>query len=249
MYPALTPQRGVSLVEMMIAITIGLLLVLGLGTVFVSVSQTSRARLALSGLQNNERMAMLFLNTAVHNAGYFATPAAVNNFITLNTPGVSALTGTGAASAGTDSFTVGFMADSSASLQGCTANLLASHVYTDAFSVPQSGANAGYLTCTETDTTAGSSTTVKLVGGAPAAIPPLASLSGMNIVYGVDVLSSGSVTEYLSGNAVSALGASYWLNNIKTVKITLIFANPLAGQAGQPATISIAQTIRYMNGS
>ena len=246
MHTTLKSQSGVSLVEMMIAITIGLLLVLGLGTVFVSVSQTSKARLALSGLQNNERMAIMFLNTAVHNAGYIATPAAVNNFISLPALSVTALTGTGSATAGTDTLTVGFIADSSASLQGCTANLTAGHVYTDAFSV-----SAGYLTCTETDTTAGTTTTVNLVGGSPTAVPPVASLSGMNIVYGVDVSSppSGSVTKYLTGNAVTALGATYWQNYVKTVKITLIFANPMAGQSGQPATVTIAQTIRYMNGS
>ena len=51
-------QRGVSLVEIMVAITLGMLMMLGLGTVFVSVSQTSKLRQNMSVVQDNERTAV-----------------------------------------------------------------------------------------------------------------------------------------------------------------------------------------------
>jgi type IV pilus assembly protein PilW len=64
----------------------------------------------------------------------------------------------------------------------------------------------------------------------------------MNVLYGVDVTGDGSVDEYLPANSVAA-----W-TTVKTVNTTLIFTNPLNGQPGQPATVSLTQTIPYMNG-
>lgn len=227
-------QRGIGLVEMMVAITIGMLLVLGLGTVFVSVKQTSNLRQLLSVFQNNERMASMFLNTSIRNAGFYPNPLLPNPFLvsgSFTTAGQS-IFGAGTGTAGTDTISVRFVAATSATAsQGCSAQLVPGDLYTDVFSI-----SGGYLTCTETDNTAAS---------APVTINLVAGLTGMNVVYGVDTTSSGSVTEYLPGDSV---GSANWISNVRTAQITLLFNNPLAGQPGQAATVSLTQTIPYMIG-
>ncbi len=225
-------QRGVGLVEMMVAVTIGLVLLLGLGTVFVSLKQTSDLRLKMSTVQNNERLAMMFLATSIRNAGYYPTPAAVAGQINLVAPFTQAISGIGTGVSGADTFSVSFVPPPtgvSTAAQGCTANLNAGDTYTDTFSV-----TGGNLVCTEQAVGAAgtTTTTVNLITG----------LTGMNVNYGVDTVGNGSVTEYMPANSVTTLG--YWAS-VKTVVIQLIFNNSLAGQPGQPATVSLQQTIAY----
>ncbi len=239
-------QRGISLVEVMVAITLGLLLMLGLGTVFFSVSQTSKLRQNMSGVQDNERTAIAFLNNGIRGAGFFPNPLPSLLFTTsaaafpasgLWLPGQS-IFGTGTGIGGTDTLSVRFIASTgtSAGVQGCSASLTAGDLYTDVFSVA-----GGYLTCTETDSTAGTTNTVNLVP----------NVAGMNIAYGTDPTCSGSVTEYLPANTVPAAA---WASSctqggqLKTVNITLQFNNPLSGQPSQPALVTINQTIPYMIG-
>lgn len=222
-------QRGLSLVELMISIALGLLLMVGLGTVFFSMKQTSSLRQGLSALQNNERMAMMFLKTSIQTAGYYPNPLAPS-------PVTQAISGTGTGAAGADTLSVSFVASTGAtSSQGCSAALTSGDQYTDVFSI-----SGGNLVCTETDTTAGT---------APVAYTLVSGLSGMNIHYGVDPTCSGSVTEYVNAAGVTGAVCSAPLGaQLKTVNVSLIFTNPLAGSAGQPQTVTIAQTIPYMNG-
>jgi type IV pilus assembly protein PilW len=240
-------QRGISLVELMVSIAIGMLLLLGLGTIFFSVNQTSQLRHGLSDLQNNERMAMMFLRTNIHNAGYYPNPVSSTAATQFPTDGSSfaagqTLFGAGSGVGGTDILSVRFAAASGvASSQGCSATLNPGDLYRDDFSV--SGVN---LTCTETD---------KTTGTAPVSVTLITGLSGMDVQYGVDPACTGSVTEYLTANLVAS---SVWTgvctpplgSQLKTVNVTLTFMNPLALQTGQSAhqTIKITETIPYMNG-
>jgi type IV pilus assembly protein PilW len=219
----LKKQVGAGLIEIMIAITIGLFLILGVSTFFLSVKKTFTDRQGMAALQNGERLAMSFLSAAVHNAGYYPNPLSAPPF-TAN----QILFGTGNGG-GSDTLTVRFAApsgDSVSPFQGCTETLIPGNIYTNTFSV-----SSGNLVCTEVNVTANTSTKVNLVNG----------LSGLNVLYGVDTLKKGSVTAYK--NASSAT----W-DSIKTVVVTLSFNNPLYGQPGQPATTSSTQTISNLIG-
>jgi type IV pilus assembly protein PilW len=225
-------NRGFALVELMVALTLGLLLLLGLATIFSSMNQSYVVRQNLSSVQDNQRMAMLFVSTSIRSAGFYPNPASTNPATQFPAVGSFAagqtLVGAGG-NAGADTFGTRFTASGGTAIQGCSASLVANDVYTDAFSV-----SGGYLTCTETDNTAGTpAVTVNLIAG----------LSGMNVLYGVDVSGSGSVTEYLTGDQVTA--GSYW-GNVLTAQVTLLFINPLANQPGQPTTVSLTQTVPYM---
>jgi type IV pilus assembly protein PilW len=231
-------QRGLSLIELMVALTIGLFMLGGLGLVFLSMNQTFTLRERLSALQENERMAMSILGTSIHNAGFYPDPLNVTAATQFPASGsfvatqvISGTTGAG----NTDTLSVRFAAGATSS-QGCSSSLIAGNLYTDIFSVA-----GGYLVCTETNNTAGTTSVVNLIGSDST----IGSVKGMSMLYGVDTTGAGSTTEYLNATQVAAAGL--WAS-VKTIQITLIFNNPLQGQPGQNPTVSLTQTIPYLIG-
>ena len=222
--PQMKKQRGSELIELMVSIAIGLILLLGMSTVFLTVNKTFKDRQGLGDLQNSQRMAMSFISAGIHNAGYYPNPLAVSPIASNQI-----LVGTGDGISGSDTLTITFVAPSGTSVsafQGCTASLIPGNTYSDTFSV-----SAGNLVCTETNITTSTSTTVNLIKG----------LSGLNIRYGVDTTGGGSVTAYRPATTAT------W-GSVKTVVVALLFTNPLFGQSGQPATTSLTQTISNLIG-
>lgn len=232
-------QRGVGLIELMISITIGLFLILGLGTMFYAMRETSNSRNGLSDLQDSERMAMIFLGSAVQGAGSFPIGTAPTfNTATLEFPAAStadytflssqSINGTTGATAGTDTLSIRFRSNPAAAgvgaIQGCSSSITTTNtLYTNTFSV--SGGNPSNLVCTQNGTVT----------------PMVPGVAGMTVLYGVDPTNSGSVTGYVTASSVTN-----W-SSVKTVNITLQFTNPLAGQPGQPATVPFSRTIAVMN--
>lgn len=80
-------MRGLSLVELMVAITIGLIIMAAVSSLFVSSKQTYTTQDSLARLQENARFAMQFLIKDIRLAGYFGcldTVDASTTNITLN---------------------------------------------------------------------------------------------------------------------------------------------------------------------
>lgn len=257
-------QRGFSLVEVLVGLAIGIVLVLGLTTFFGSMRQTSIRAQQLSQVQNQQRMAMYFLHNAIANAGYHTgidsstppQPADPTVVFPARTTGTAplfpsagqSLVGTGDGSSN-DSISVRFIASSTVAQQGCTAALTAGNRYINTFSV-----SGGFLQCVELNETTGVSTTNNLISG----------LVSMKIWYGVDTNGNGSVTNYYrataAGGTTSVTSGSFWpvaifdnpangfygVQGVKTTQVTLEFTNPLATDPGQPATITLTETIPYM---
>jgi type IV pilus assembly protein PilW len=228
-------QQGFGLIEMMISLVIGLVLLLGISAILMSMTRTSNLRQKMAEVQGGQRMAMTLLANGLRYAGsfpYSATNSAATVFPASGAFGVGqSIVGTGD-NTNVDTVSLRFVASTAVSAsQGCSATLVSGHNYTNVLSITD-----GYLTCVETDTTAATTTTVKLIEG----------LTGMNILYGVDSNAGGFVTQYLKASEITA-GA--W-DNVKTVKVTLVFTNPLAkdkGQTGKP-TVSVTQTIPHAIG-
>jgi type IV pilus assembly protein PilW len=228
-------QTGFGLIEMMIALVIGLVLLLGISAILISMTRTSDLRQRMAEIQHGQRMAMTLIGNGLRYAGAFPysaanTPATV--FPAAAPFGVAqAVTGSDG-TANNDTVSLRFVASTSATAsQGCSANLVPGNNYTNVFSIV-----GGFLQCDETNTTTGATSTVKLIAG----------LSGMNILYGVDSTGGGFVTQYLSASEVTT-PLNLW-GNVKTVKVNLIFINPLAAEPSQPATVSITQTIPHALG-
>ena len=64
--PQMKKQRGSGLIELMVSIAIGLILLLGMSTVFLTVNKTFKDRQGLGDLQNSQRMAMSFISAGIH---------------------------------------------------------------------------------------------------------------------------------------------------------------------------------------
>ena len=64
-------QAGMSLVEVMVAITISLILLAGIGQIYMSNKQTYRTTDAMSRLQENGRFAMDFISQSVRNSDHW----------------------------------------------------------------------------------------------------------------------------------------------------------------------------------
>lgn len=81
-------QQGFSLVELMVAIVLGLILVAGVIELFVNNRQVYRVQDAQSRLQENGRYAIKILSQSIERAGYLgcATRSALNITNVLNTP-------------------------------------------------------------------------------------------------------------------------------------------------------------------
>jgi type IV pilus assembly protein PilW len=63
-------QRGLSMIELMVAMTISAILLLGVSMIFVSNKKTYQTQDALSGVQEAGRFALMFLSEPIQMAGY-----------------------------------------------------------------------------------------------------------------------------------------------------------------------------------
>lgn len=79
----LVNSRGFSLVELMVAIVIGLILLAGVSSVMVSTKRTYNTQDSLGRLQENARIAMVILERAIRNAGYIGCNTNPANITTI----------------------------------------------------------------------------------------------------------------------------------------------------------------------
>lgn len=241
-------ERGVTLIELMIALTIALFLVGGLLTLVQAMKSTSGTQNGLSQLQDSERMAMTLMANVIQTAGYFPNP--VVNTSTSVFPVQAPFTIAGQSVVGTGGYndalpdqtiTARYMTSGTDSIINCTGNVSAvAATFVNKFSLAADPNAAGTydLVCT-----LGNAQPVILVTG----------LTNMQIYYGVQTnpgVSNASVDTYLDANGVTA--GNYW-PNVLSVKVRLTFVNPLYGNlAGQtrtnvPQTISFERIINVMN--
>lgn len=76
-------QQGFTLIEMMIAITIGLLLLAGLGTVYLGSQQTFRQQEALARMQEGARYAFEVMTLEIRQVGYTGCAPKSNTYSSL----------------------------------------------------------------------------------------------------------------------------------------------------------------------
>jgi type IV pilus assembly protein PilW len=219
-------MRGFTLVEMMVAILIGLFLTGGLLTLVVAMKRTSTNQSGLSQLQDNERMAMQLVTDVVKSTGYFPNPlvnTAAGEFAVTGsfTFAGQALVGSGAytAAAPGDTLTVRYATTGTDNVINCTGNTssVGAATFINTFSIVN-----GYLQC-QLIVNGGNPTTVALIPG----------LQSLQVYYGVQTntgAATNSVDTYMDAPSIAALG--YW-NNVKSVMVTLWFVNPMFGQPGQ----------------
>jgi type IV pilus assembly protein PilW len=236
-------QSGFTLVELLIAVLIGLFLLGGLMTLVQDNRRTFSSQNMLSQLQDSERLAMTMMTDVIQTGGYFPDP-------TTNTA-ISALPVAGVIAAGQgffgiyngappgDTITVRYATTTGDTIINCaggtnTTGAITPLVYTNTFNVVN-----GQLVCTL------NGNPYALVGTASASVVPNTIIvNNLSLLYGINSAGSGTNVD----TYVTATGVTNW-NAVISVKITLTFNNPLwttTAPASVPQYITFQRIVGVM---
>jgi len=248
--PAVSRTAGFTLVEMMVAMAIAMIVLLGLSVTFVNLKSTFNSQDKFAQLQDNERLALSMLTTSLNEAGYWPNPWSMDR--------AKALTLSSDPTYGT--MQPGWAVFGQAAVAGppvVTENLQTAYV---------SASGDGVLTCQGGTNTSGSngkirnvfyvqtdpSTGISSLGCAvlfndstttsPGAAwtPIINNVQSMSVMYGVDSDGDNLVDKYLGPADVTT--QSLW-GNVKSAQITLNFTNPYS----PGSTIPWVYTVNLMN--
>jgi len=244
-----TRQSGFTIVEMMVAVTISLVVILGFTLTFVSMKNSFLSQDKSSQLQDNERLAMSILTASGQQAGYFPSPATLDSSqITATTDSTygnmsagQAVVGTSGSSGASDSVSMAFAASANDGLITCQGHTI---VATDIAAAPSTAnGSVGVRNTFYVDPTAKTLNCVASINGGTnssygggTAQPLVTNVASMSVAYGVDS-GSGSVSGYWPASSVTT-----W-SSVKSVRITLNFVNPY----DSTSTIPWVQTINLLN--
>jgi len=241
-------QGGFSLVELMVSIAIALFIAAGLTFLYINMKTTFNSQDQMSQLQDAQRLAVTMLTTTVQSTGYFPNPSPSNTASTAlpastqnNTDGSSFAAGqgivgkVGTSGTGNTSDTVNVRyqtsgTDAVMNCQGATATVQTTWVNT--FSIDTSN----NLNCAVAATGGGVTT-------AAAAVPLVANVSKMTVLYGVDIDGDGNTDTYLPASQITA---ALW-PTVRSAKFTLNFVVPSIAPGVAATTQTWTQTIRLMN--
>jgi type IV pilus assembly protein PilW len=234
--------QGFTLLELMIAMTIGLFLAGALITVVQTNKTVFLNQNQLEQMQDSQRMAMTLMADVIQSAGYFPQPWVNTLGGTLTASGAfansQAITGVYSAATPGDKISVRYMTAPQDGILNCSglsnANPVggANVIYVNTFAVQTVG-TSGQLICTM------NGIQYNLVSG----------VTNLSVLYGVKTnaaASGNNVDTYMNATQVTAGG--YW-QSIISVQIILTYTNPLytaAGQ-GQTPTITIQRVIDVMS--
>ena len=242
--------RGFTLVEILIALTIGLFLMGALLTIVQTNRRVFGEQSQLAQMQDNERMAMTMMGDVIQSGGYFPDPVHKTLTTALTATGPFAvgqsISGTYSAVPPGDQLQVRYMTDGGDKILNCSGGSNpgapgTTELYVNSFQVLN-----GQLVCTLT-VNGGAPTQYTLVGGLAGTG---LDITNMSILYGVraDATQPGNnVDTYM--NATQVNNANLW-GSVISVEIGLTFTNPLnplGTVAGQPATFQIQRVIGVMS--
>lgn len=227
--------RGFTLIELMVALLIGVFL---LGAL-LTIVQTNRAVFGsqnqLAQLQDGERTALTMMSDVIQSAGYFPDPTTntLSGTLTLVAPFAigQSIYGTYSAAPPGDQIYVRYMTAGGDGILNCSGQSNPTGgpntLYVNAFQIIN-----GQLVCTM------NGTQYNLVNG----------VTNLSILYGVKAnagAAGNSVDTYM--NAAQVTAAGLW-NNVIAAQVQLTFTNPLyVANQGQQPTVVIQRVISVMN--
>jgi type IV pilus assembly protein PilW len=251
--------QGFTLIELLIAITVGLFLLGGVMTIVQDTRRATSSQNEATQLQDSVRLAMTMLTDVIQTTGYYTSPfySTPGGVMLSSAPFVAgqSLSGTGAfgAAAPGDTISARYQTATGDGVLNCggTSNITGSNeVFVNTFSLDAQGD----LQCTLTS--AAGTTTIVLIPAVTSATNPL-QITNLQILYGVQTnVAAGNqcADSYWDANKVSATtvnGQTAW-NYVVSVRITLSFTNPIAGQPALQFTrvigIMSKMGIVYING-
>jgi type IV pilus assembly protein PilW len=240
--------RGMSMVELLVALLIGLFLLGGLLTLVQDNRRAFGAQNQLAQLQDSERLAMTMMTNVIQMSGYFPNPAQNTAASTMGVLGPmepgQALIGTSNAVPPGDSITVRYATALGDGIPNCigTSNTTDPVItYVNTFSVSN-----GQLVCTRENNVSYPLVGALQTGAATVANNPV-YVTNLSVLYGVNTASSGTnVDTYMSAAQVSL--TNKW-NNVVSVRVALTFVNPEYSSACTTCspTIVLQRDISIMN--
>jgi type IV pilus assembly protein PilW len=244
-------QRGYTLVELMVAISVALFLMGGALLMVQHTRNAFKAQNQLSQLQESERMAMALITDVVQSAGYYPNPHNFTDaqtlvvspaFVTAGTPNIAALAVPNAIG---DTITVRYAAGPADNVYNCRGdkNTAASpfETWENTFAVvPASPAQDGtpqfQLECQLWSLSTNTAVPTPLVAG----------VQNLTIQYGLNTTGAGAASCADRYKATKDMQTADW-SNICSVKVTLTFANPFNPKGGPKPTINFTRVIAVMN--
>ncbi|MGH8127337.1 MAG: PilW family protein [Gammaproteobacteria bacterium] len=232
-------QRGLSLIELLVALALSLFLIAGVVVMFFSSTQSYRVEQQVAALQQRERLAATFVGSVVQSAGYYAQPLTYDrdSAFPANTTFVNSgqsIYGTAASYAGgsNDTITLRILPGPQDQVLNCLGDRNTgadAQLYVNKFFLDTANKE---LECTLSGT--GITTQTQ---------PLLDGVTSLQFLYGVDTSGDGSADSYLDASAVTNWSA------VRSVKMVLGFAtlNAATAQAktvGQPILFQATFPIR-----
>jgi type IV pilus assembly protein PilW len=242
-------QQGFTLVELSVAVLIGLFLLGGLLTLVQDMRRTFGNQNQLGQMQDNERLAMTLITDVVQAAGYYPNPTFYVASTALPAQGAFPMLAPGQGIAGTHNAAppgtiwvqyLTALNDGVINCTGGTNNVALTLPYVNKFSADA----LGNLNCQ-----VNGNPTVPLISPSGATGAPLSGgVTNLQILYGVkrnNAIVNNNVDTYL--NATQMTAADY--ASLICIKVTLTFDNSalFKSQPGQPATIQFTRVITVMS--
>lgn len=205
---------GFTLLELLIALTIGMILTLVVSLLLVNSRRTYATTDDASRVQENMRYTYQLLNRMVHLAGYKSSPnSKTEEIFGVGNPVLSATDGGGTAP---DTFAVSFQGNNNgtaAAADGSIVDCLGASVpagvtAVNTFTIATGANGAPALFCA-----------VGNPAGAPVEIVP--NVANMQILYGVDDDGNLVANRYVPGTAIV-------LDNVRSIRFAFLFVSPTA---------------------
>ncbi|MCF6364093.1 MAG: PilW family protein [Gammaproteobacteria bacterium] len=202
-------QQGFSLVEIMVAMTLGLVLLGGTITLYASSKDSYRLQENIAGLQENARFAIHALRRDVEMAGF---PMA-REIVPFNI--AETLDGGGNTS---DQLSIQYNSSNPPNNTDCLGTVVAppGTLITNRYTIN----NDGDLVC-QGNTNNLTQTLVE-------------NVINMQALYGVDTDANGSANQYLRANEVTALPGNPWLQVVSLRLALLVASETAVGPAPRP---------------
>ena len=209
-------ERGFSLLELMIAVTIGLVLTITVAQLFIGTRRTFATTDDVSRMQENIRFAYQVLTRTIHLAGYKSSPNIKTEDV-FTTAEPLLVTADGGAGVASDSFTVSYEGSSNGPGQpadntvlDCGGNAVQAGLKaTNTFSIAEGENKRPALFCNG----------VELIAG----------VQNMQVLYGLDTDRDMVADNYVIGSPALPV------INVRSMRIALLFETP-------PNSIDTAKT-------
>lgn len=236
-------QRGFSLVELMVAIAVALFLVAGVVTVLANTRHTYKDQSKLSQLQDDQRLAMTLLGDVVQSAGYFPDPVLMSATSEFKGGPIN-FTGQ----------TLAFPKDGQA-IWGATNTMAAGDTLVVRFETSGTGTD-NIIDCTGQQwktpgvivntltLDANNNLLCAVNGNTPTQL--VSGVTNLKIWYGLKTDPTVLTNQVDTYVPTADMGPDDWFN-VMSLRLTLTFKNPLAGEPGQSATIDFTRVIAVMN--